>query len=51
MMWVWILVVAIAVVALGVLVWWTSGRAKPAGDRPTGMTGTYGVFGRTPGKQ
>ena len=29
MMWFWVVVVFAAVVALGALTWWSSGRAKP----------------------
>jgi hypothetical protein len=30
---VWIILIAVVVVALAALAWWTSGRAKPLGHR------------------
>jgi hypothetical protein len=53
MMWFWIVVVAIAVVALGALIWWSSGRSKPdmINLRASDLRGGFGAYGKDPRKQ
>ena len=52
MMWFWVVVVVAGVVALGALIWWSSGRAKPdIKHRADDVTGAFGAYGHDPRKQ
>ena len=52
MMWFWIVVAAVAAVGLGVLIWWSSGRAKAdmINMRASDLRGGFGGYGKDPRK-
>ena len=53
MVWFSVLVVVAAVVALGALIWWSSGRSKPdmINMRASDLRDGFGSYGNDPRKQ
>ncbi len=53
MMWFWVALVLAAVIALGALIWWSSGRAQPdmIKLRATDLRDGFGAYGKDPRKQ
>ena len=53
MVWFWVALVVAAVVALGALIWWSSGRAQPdmIKLRATDLRDSFGAYGKDPRKQ
>ena len=52
MMWIWWIVIAIAVVGLAEVIWWSSGRAKPDIEHRAGdVSGAFGAYGHDPRKE